>query len=214
MTIPENTNTFLRSRIAMRTNLASRVRELRYTKGWGPDDLAERAKISRTALYHLETGRTERPQAATLRRLARALGVTPEELLREGEGVVRPSKGGEGPSGEPSFPQPGLRVDELLQLIQGSGGTPARVAERVAPVETSAVAPEVARKAVEKFLVLLSSPMAGGLIQLVDDSFRLLPMLSTVGGGRPAESVEPADETDDEPKPRKRSARGQSRAED
>ena len=31
-------------------NLAKRIRDLRYSKGWGPDELANRAKISRTAL--------------------------------------------------------------------------------------------------------------------------------------------------------------------
>ena len=30
--------------------LAQRVRDIRYAKGWGPDELANRAEISRTAL--------------------------------------------------------------------------------------------------------------------------------------------------------------------
>src|SRR5580704_17740043 len=63
-------------------NLSRRIRDLRYAKGWGPDEPASRAKISRTALYQIERGNTRKPQAGTLRRISRALGV-PLELLLE-----------------------------------------------------------------------------------------------------------------------------------
>jgi transcriptional regulator with XRE-family HTH domain len=62
-------------------SLAQRVREFRYSKGWGPDELASRAEISRTALYQIESGKTELPRAGTLRRIAVALDVPMEELL-------------------------------------------------------------------------------------------------------------------------------------
>ena len=62
-------------------NLAKRIRDLRYSKGWGPRQLANRAKISRTALYQIERGNTSKPQAGTLRRISRALGVPLEILL-------------------------------------------------------------------------------------------------------------------------------------
>src|SRR5580692_9328480 len=62
-------------------NLSRRIRDLRYAKGWGPDELAGRAKISRTALYQIERGNTSKPQAGTLRRISRALGVPLEVLL-------------------------------------------------------------------------------------------------------------------------------------
>ncbi len=39
-------------------SLAQRVRDIRYAKGWGPDELANRAEISRTALYQIESGKT------------------------------------------------------------------------------------------------------------------------------------------------------------
>ena len=52
-------------------NLAKRIRDLRYSKGWGPDELANRAKISRTAPYQIERGNTSKPQAGTLRRISR-----------------------------------------------------------------------------------------------------------------------------------------------
>src|SRR4028119_918466 len=61
--------------------LAQRVRDHRYTKGWGPDELASRAEISRTALYQIESGKTELPRAGTLRRIAIALEVPMETLL-------------------------------------------------------------------------------------------------------------------------------------
>src|SRR3954463_12843214 len=61
--------------------LAKRVRDCRYAKGWGPDELASRAEISRTALYQIESGKTELPRAGTLRRIAIALEVPMETLL-------------------------------------------------------------------------------------------------------------------------------------
>src|SRR5437764_6977526 len=61
--------------------LARRVRDCRYAKGWGPDELANRAAISRTALYQIECGKTETPRAATLRRIAEALEIPIDTLL-------------------------------------------------------------------------------------------------------------------------------------
>src|SRR5205809_1014431 len=62
-------------------SLAQRVRDCRYSKGWGPDELASRAGISRTALYQIESGKTGLPRAGTLRRIAVALEVPMEDLL-------------------------------------------------------------------------------------------------------------------------------------
>jgi transcriptional regulator with XRE-family HTH domain len=62
-------------------SLAQRVRDYRYSKGWGPDELASRAEISRTALYQIESGKTGLPRAGTLRRIALALEVPMEDLL-------------------------------------------------------------------------------------------------------------------------------------
>lgn len=62
-------------------SLAQRIRDYRYSKGWGPDELASRAEISRTALYQIESGKTELPRAGTLRRIAVALEVPMDELL-------------------------------------------------------------------------------------------------------------------------------------
>jgi len=69
-------------------NLAIRVRDYRYAKGWGPDELANRAEISRTALYQIESGKTGLPRAGTLRRIALALDVTMEDLLGNGEAMA------------------------------------------------------------------------------------------------------------------------------
>jgi transcriptional regulator with XRE-family HTH domain len=66
-------------------SLAQRVRDFRYSKGWGPDELASRAEISRTALYQIESSKTELPRAGTLRRIAVALDVPMEDLLGNGE---------------------------------------------------------------------------------------------------------------------------------
>jgi len=69
-------------------SLAQRVRDFRYSKGWGPDELASRAEISRTALYQIESGKTGLPRAGTLRRIAEALEVSMDELLGHPEATV------------------------------------------------------------------------------------------------------------------------------
>ena len=69
-------------------SLAQRVRDFRYSKGWGPDELASRAEISRTALYQIESGKTELPRAGTLRRIAVALEVSMDDLLGHPEALV------------------------------------------------------------------------------------------------------------------------------
>jgi transcriptional regulator with XRE-family HTH domain len=78
-------------------SLAQRVRDFRYSKGWGPDELASRAEISRTALYQIESGKTGLPRAGTLRRIAVALEVPMEDLLGS-EGNSHPLS----PVGEPA----------------------------------------------------------------------------------------------------------------
>lgn len=73
-------------------SLAQRVRDYRYSKGWGPDELANRAEISRTALYQIESGKTELPRAGTLRRIAVALEVPMEDLLGQEDDATELAK--------------------------------------------------------------------------------------------------------------------------
>ena len=72
-------------------SLAQRVRDFRYSKGWGPDELASRAEISRTALYQIESGKTGLPRAGTLRRIAVALDVSMDELLGNPDSTGQPA---------------------------------------------------------------------------------------------------------------------------
>jgi transcriptional regulator with XRE-family HTH domain len=126
-------------------DLCKRIRDLRYAKGWGPDELASRAKISRTALYQIERGNTSKPQAGTLRRISRALGV-PLEILLD----MTP-----------------LNHDEMAGEL---GGVPAPVAARVPSGDR-------AEELMEKFRLLLASPLAEGVARIVEESFRLLPII-------------------------------------
>jgi transcriptional regulator with XRE-family HTH domain len=52
---------------------------------WTQARLAEEAGVSPTTVSGIETGRIERPHFGTLGKLARALGVAPEELLASKE---------------------------------------------------------------------------------------------------------------------------------
>jgi transcriptional regulator with XRE-family HTH domain len=155
--------------------LAKRIRDLRYAKGWGPDELASRAKISRTALYQIERGNTSKPQAGTLRRISRALGV-PLEILLD----MAPLGGGHADEG----------AGEL-------GGVVAPAPMAGAPMPSLRMpSADRAEELMEKFRVLLASPLAEGVARIVEESFRLLPIIPppTPGessGYAPANEIEP-----------------------
>lgn len=135
-------------------NLAKRIRDLRYAKGWGPDELASRAKISRTALYQIERGNTSKPQAGTLRRISRALGV-PLEILLDSTPLL-------GETNEPEettqAPQPSYAPSSYASMERASMG-------------------DRGEELMEKFRILLSSPLADGVARIVEESFRLLPIM-------------------------------------
>jgi transcriptional regulator with XRE-family HTH domain len=58
------------------------VRRLRELRALSQRELAAQAKLSVTTVNRIETGK-RKPIPRTVRRLAEALGVTPEELLAE-----------------------------------------------------------------------------------------------------------------------------------
>ena len=140
-------------------NLSKKIRDFRYAKGWGPDELASRAKISRTALYQIERGSTSKPQAGTLRRISRALGVPLEVLLTT-------TSSSEGTTSLPANP-PTTHSPPTLH----SGRAPSS---------------DRAEELIEKFRRLLSSPLAEGVARIVEESFRLLPIIP------PSSSIEPS----------------------
>lgn len=153
--------------------LSKRIRDLRYAKGWGPDELASRAKISRTALYQIERGNTSKPQAGTLRRISRALGVPLEVLLD-----MEPLAHHEGPAGD-----------------LGGVVTPAPMASSAMAVRMPSA--DRAEELLEKFRLLLASPLAEGVARIVEESFRLLPIIPPPPAGdtssyAPANEIEPA----------------------
>ena len=75
-----------------------RLRTLRQARGWTLDDLATRAHVGASTISRIETGqrRLALDQLATL---ARALGVTVDDLLADDDGadvVIRPTASGDG----------------------------------------------------------------------------------------------------------------------
>ncbi len=151
-------------------NLAKRIRDLRYSKGWGPDELANRAKISRTALYQIERGNTSKPQAGTLRRISRALGV-PLEILLDSTPVLSeqmPSSEGSAEGGSFSHPMINVGLERSLSSDR-------------------------ADELIEKFRMLLGSPLADGIARIVEESFRLLPIIPPpVAQAEPSRSYVPS----------------------
>src|SRR4051794_10964576 len=165
-------------------SLAQRVRDYRYSKGWGPDELASRAAISRTALYQIESGKTELPRAGTLRRIALALEVSMESLLGHGE---------TGKAGNATHPAvtASRKMRNQTDWMPSEGGPLAVPVTRPVPptfggagdarfaVETQDLAPsafnenvgsprelELARKLHE----LLDSPLGEGVALIVEES--------------------------------------------
>ena len=140
-------------------NLSRQIRDLRYAKGWGPDELASRAKISRTALYQIERGNTSKPQAGTLRKICRALGVPLENLLERGHH----------PRGHPGCHR---RMRRRTRSAMPAASPP------------RGTSPDRAEELMEKFRLLLASPLAEGIARIVEESFRLLPIIPPPSAGR------------------------------
>jgi transcriptional regulator with XRE-family HTH domain len=63
-------------------DVAANVRAACAEKGWNLGQLARQARVSRTTLYLLERGKIGKPHVTTLSRLAAALEVPPERLMR------------------------------------------------------------------------------------------------------------------------------------
>jgi transcriptional regulator with XRE-family HTH domain len=59
-----------------------RLRKVRNKRLLSQRELAERAGLSPTTILKLESGRVDEPHPRTVRKLAVALGVDPDELVR------------------------------------------------------------------------------------------------------------------------------------
>jgi transcriptional regulator with XRE-family HTH domain len=62
--------------------LAMNLRQLREARHWSQEELAARSGVALATIAKLEAGAI-RPQPTVLRRLAQALGLTPEDLARQ-----------------------------------------------------------------------------------------------------------------------------------
>jgi transcriptional regulator with XRE-family HTH domain len=82
--------------------LSEHLRQIRDRKGWTQNHLAEVSGVPQPSIWRLENGQILNPKTSLLRKLAEALGVTMDYLLREEE--------------KPSFDEV-LRDDEVGQAI-------------------------------------------------------------------------------------------------
>jgi transcriptional regulator with XRE-family HTH domain len=169
-------------------SLAQRVRDYRYSKGWGPDELASRAAISRTALYQIESGKTELPRAGTLRRIALALEVSMETLLGHADAPPgaaptngRRSRGNSEwlPSEGGPLTMPGQRLAPTIENVDGSRfGVEAPA---IGPQAHDNYLPPRERELAWKLRELLSSPLGEGIARIVEESYRMLPQSRHLG---------------------------------
>jgi transcriptional regulator with XRE-family HTH domain len=162
--------------------IAKRVRDCRYAKGWGPDELATRAEISRTALYQIECGKTETPRAATLRRIARALDVSIESLLgteEPGSTDVQPGAHSSTDGLPGSWPADRTAFDPHLDRdAPRNAGDRHHASIRERPAANRNVTTREGELQ-RKFRELLSSPLGEGLARIVEETHRLLPDIHT-----------------------------------
>jgi transcriptional regulator with XRE-family HTH domain len=174
-------------------SLAQRIRDFRYSKGWGPDELAHRAEISRTALYQIESGKTELPRAGTLRRIAVALDVPMEELLGSGAeaefvapaierpAVFRSTRARLGWNPMEDEPVRVKAVNSFVGIAPNMVDDPRHAMD--AGVKARALGPETpfAREGelMSKLHDLLHSPFGECVTSLVDDLHQVLTQVST-----------------------------------
>jgi transcriptional regulator with XRE-family HTH domain len=164
--------------------IATRVRDCRYSKGWGPDELASRAEISRTALYQIECGKTETPRASTLRRIAQALDVTIESLLGRDEMDDRSLP--LGTSSTPGRTSNGWSDSDPMVCSEfGSFETVPSSSLAAAGRLRSGSRPVAPRfhsrreeELIDKFQELLASPLGDGLARLIEESHRMIPQVA------------------------------------
>jgi transcriptional regulator with XRE-family HTH domain len=167
-------------------SLAQRVRDFRYSKGWGPDELASRAEISRTALYQIESGKTELPRAGTLRRIAVALDVPMEELLGNGESETVPPLTGRHAAhthratyGWSTAEEPPVKT-KVAAISNGLGPAPGdetrSATESLAKPRPAGADAPYAREGelMSKLHDLLHSPFGDCITGIVDDLHRVL----------------------------------------
>jgi transcriptional regulator with XRE-family HTH domain len=148
--------------------LALRIRDCRYAKGWGPDELAHRASISRTALYQIESGKTEQPRAGTLQRIAEALSVSTDTLL--------------GPESFPgtrsmSWPSAGLQSppQSVFESRIDADGLRFSTPAPTAFAGNGWLSPTREREVERKLGELLHSSIGESVARIVEESYRLLP---------------------------------------
>jgi transcriptional regulator with XRE-family HTH domain len=168
-------------------SLAQRVRDIRYAKGWGPDELANRAEISRTALYQIESGKTGLPRAGTLRRIAVALEVPMEDLLAYEEQIEPATSQSE----RPGLHRPRSLFDWVpaeggpLSFPNGGGVKPISIAtteesrfaiESEIPVRSNGHEAIYMREGelMSKLHDLLHSPIGNGVVRIVEELHTLL----------------------------------------
>ena len=73
----------LSTMLVMPKSLGENLRTARRRKAWAQDELAERAGVGVTTIVRIERGQIKDPHVSTLRKLAAALGISPEQLLEE-----------------------------------------------------------------------------------------------------------------------------------
>lgn len=64
-----------------KTNLAKKVKQLREKLGLSQEKLARLADVSNNTVINIEAGKQDNPTIDTLKKVAKALGVSVEELI-------------------------------------------------------------------------------------------------------------------------------------
>lgn len=63
-------------------NLANNIKKLREAKGLSQEKLARLADVANNTLIKMESGENQNPTLATLKKVAKAFGVSVDDLIR------------------------------------------------------------------------------------------------------------------------------------
>jgi len=155
----------------MRSNLGTKIKELRKERDWSQAELSNKSGINRSTIAYLETGRIAKPSAQTFLKLSRAFNIRPEELYKTAGYILDANVFVNSPKETPEEILDRLRVS-ISSHVPIYEDFPFHAGRPVEPVDYAPVVRDVAKgKRLEGYIVhgnCLEPDIEDGHIIIVD----------------------------------------------